>query len=114
MSDPEETRPTRVVDGKRLRGVIRGGQPSANLRLSKIRLGFEANERETTADTPLRRRHEERFEGAASFQDLCWLESAVEDGEEEKRRENVLVLLNDLRLEKAEEEQFWLEQGEIK
>ena len=39
----------------------------------------------------------------------------MEDSEEEeKRRENVLVLLNDLRLEKAEEEQFWLEQGEDK
>jgi len=37
-----------------------------------------------------------------------------DDEEEEKRRENVLVLLNDLRLEKAEEEQFWLEQGKDK
>ena len=50
-----------------------------------------------------------------SFQDMLAGERAVEDDEEEeKRRENVLVLLNDLRLEKAEEEQFWLEQGEDK
>ena len=49
-----------------------------------------------------------------SFQRHVGWRAVEGDEEEEKRRENVLVLLNDLRLEKAEEEQFWLEQGEDK
>jgi len=48
-----------------------------------------------------------------SFQDMLAEKSLQEENEdEEKRREKVLLMLNDLRLDKAEEEQFWLERGE--
>jgi hypothetical protein len=48
-----------------------------------------------------------------SFQDMLAEKSLQEENEdEEKRREKVLMMLNDLRLDKAEEEQFWLERGE--
>ena len=48
-----------------------------------------------------------------SFQDMLAEKSVREENEdEEKRREKVLLMLNDLRLDKAEEEQFWLERGE--
>ena len=44
-----------------------------------------------------------------SFQDMLAEKSLQEENEdEEKRREKVLLMLNDLRLDKAEEEQFWL------
>lgn len=50
-----------------------------------------------------------------SFQDMLAEKSLTEEDEdEEKRREKVLLMLNDLRLEKAEEEQFWLERGQDK
>jgi len=48
-----------------------------------------------------------------SFQDMLAEKSLQEENEdEEKRREKVLLMLNDLRLDKAEEEQFWLDRGE--